>query len=270
VAVTKVETTEPKMQYPEPPVQVEQPKPKEEEPKQEPKPKPVEPAPKEEPKPKQELPKPKPVEPTPKEEPKPKQEQPKPKAEEPKPKQEEIKVTPASPKPEEPKAKTTAAPLAKAKEMPAGVTQKTERQDSFSRRCVSTPYISKEKLDAALQAEAQAAAQPGGAQPTKSCQSCGKKVYPMEELKADERIFHKICFRCKKCNSVLKLGSFAAMEGEYFCKVCFKKNFFSKGNYSDGFGKLTPQQEHDSKTGRDPTQAFTTISFAGVAAAKRS
>jgi len=26
--------------------------------------------------------------------------------------------------------------------------------------------------------------------------------------------------------------------------------FHSKGNYSEGFGKLKPQQEHDQKTGR--------------------
>jgi len=102
------------------------------------------------------------------------------------------------------------------------------------------------------------------------CNVCGKSVYPMEELKADEKIFHKTCFRCKKCNSILKLGSFASMEGEFFCKNCFKKNFFSKGNYSDGFGKLTPQQEHDAKTGRDPTKAFAIGSFSGMENAKKT
>lgn len=40
------------------------------------------------------------------------------------------------------------------------------------------------------------------------------------------------------------------MDGEVFCKVCFKKNFFTKGNYSEGFGKLKPQEQHDLKTGK--------------------
>jgi len=87
------------------------------------------------------------------------------------------------------------------------------------------------------------------------CQECGKTVYPTERLAADERVYHKACFRCKQCNGVLKLGSFASMQAEVFCKPCFKKNFFSKGNYSEGFGKLKPQQEHDLKTGR-VTDAF--------------
>jgi len=70
----------------------------------------------------------------------------------------------------------------------------------------------------------------------------------------------------------MKLGSFASMGGEYFCKPCFKKNFFTKGNYSDGFGKLTPQQEHDMKAGKDPADrvAYNTISFKGVNASNTS
>jgi len=56
------------------------------------------------------------------------------------------------------------------------------------------------------------------------CQVCQKVVYPMEEIKANDGVFHKGCFRCKNCNSVLVLGSFASMEGQLFCKPCFKKS----------------------------------------------
>jgi len=66
----------------------------------------------------------------------------------------------------------------------------------------------------------------------------------------------------------MKLGSFASMGGEFFCKPCFKKNFFTKGNYSDGFGKLTPQQEHDMKAGKEPAVVYNATSFKGVNAAK--
>jgi len=82
---------------------------------------------------------------------------------------------------------------------------------------------------------------------TSKCHVCGKTAYPMEAIQADGRTFHKTCFKCKICNSIMKLGSFASMEMEYYCKPCFKKTFLSKGNYSEGFGKQKPQAEFESK-----------------------
>jgi len=87
------------------------------------------------------------------------------------------------------------------------------------------------------------------------CHECGKTVYPQEMLKEDNSqgeklVFHKSCFRCKHCNNVLKIGSFASLNGEFYCKPHFKQLFQSKGNYSEGFGLLKPQQEHDLKTGK--------------------
>jgi hypothetical protein len=45
------------------------------------------------------------------------------------------------------------------------------------------------------------------------------------------------------------------MGGVFYCKPHFKQLFASKGNYSEGFGKLKPQQEHELKTGK-PTEAI--------------
>jgi hypothetical protein len=45
----------------------------------------------------------------------------------------------------------------------------------------------------------------------------------------------------------LKLGNYASMEAKTYCKPCFKKLFFSKGNYSEGFGQLKPQALHEAK-----------------------
>jgi len=95
------------------------------------------------------------------------------------------------------------------------------------------------------------------------CHNCSKSVYPQERLSADAKIYHKACFRCKKCASVIKLGSYASMDGEVFCKNCFKKMFFTKGNYSDGFGKLKPQEQHDLKTGNKPVAINLSV-FNGV------
>eukprot|EP01132_Coremiostelium_polycephalum_P007512 gene7512-9233_t len=88
---------------------------------------------------------------------------------------------------------------------------------------------------------------------TEKCNVCAKTVYPTERLASDERIFHKACFRCTACNNILKLGNYASMESKSYCKTCFKKLFYSKGNYSEGFGELKPQHQHDlKKTGVAP------------------
>lgn len=36
------------------------------------------------------------------------------------------------------------------------------------------------------------------------CVECGKIVYPAERVAANDKIYHKTCFRCAKCNSTLR------------------------------------------------------------------
>jgi len=69
----------------------------------------------------------------------------------------------------------------------------------------------------------------------------------MEELKVEGEVFHKTCLRCSHCNNTLKLGNYASMDGVFYCKPHFKQLFASKGNYSEGFGKLKPQHEFNAK-----------------------
>ena len=68
------------------------------------------------------------------------------------------------------------------------------------------------------------------------CLVCGKVVYFSDRVKADDKVFHKACFRCTQCKGVLKLGSYAGLEGKYYCKPHFKQLFQLKGNYAGGFG----------------------------------
>lgn len=42
------------------------------------------------------------------------------------------------------------------------------------------------------------------------------------------------CFRCKECNNMLSLGSYAALQGNMYCKPHFKQLFKLKGNYDEG------------------------------------
>lgn len=40
---------------------------------------------------------------------------------------------------------------------------------------------------------------------TQKCQACDKTVYLVDQLAADNRIFHKACFRCHHCRGTLKV-----------------------------------------------------------------
>jgi hypothetical protein len=43
---------------------------------------------------------------------------------------------------------------------------------------------------------------------TQKCASCGRTVYPVEELAADGRVYHRPCFRCHHCKSTLQVPLF--------------------------------------------------------------
>ena len=58
----------------------------------------------------------------------------------------------------------------------------------------------------------------------------------MERITADDKTYHKSCFKCTHCKKIISLGNFAALNGVYYCKPHFKQLFAVKGNYSDGFG----------------------------------
>ncbi|KAL6057210.1 Zinc-binding domain present in Lin-11, Isl-1, Mec-3 [Balamuthia mandrillaris] len=75
------------------------------------------------------------------------------------------------------------------------------------------------------------------------CEACGKTVYSMEGMKADDKYFHKSCLKCEHCQCVLKLGNYAALDGKYYCKPHFKQLFALKGNYNEGFGS----KQHKTK-----------------------
>ena len=83
------------------------------------------------------------------------------------------------------------------------------------------------------------------------CLVCSNRVYFNEKLSADGKVFHKSCFRCSHCSKVLSLGTYASLNGVYYCKPHFKSLFKRNGNYSEGFGlekptaKWTPTSETD-------------------------
>nr|XP_018902040.1 PREDICTED: transcriptional regulator ATRX isoform X10 [Bemisia tabaci] len=72
--------------------------------------------------------------------------------------------------------------------------------------------------------------------PPTLCNLCEKKVYQLEKIETDGKIFHKYCFRCTQCHCVLRIESYTFNNGYLYCLPHFKQLFISKGNYDEGFG----------------------------------
>ncbi|XP_034944167.1 xin actin-binding repeat-containing protein 2 isoform X3 [Chelonus insularis] len=68
------------------------------------------------------------------------------------------------------------------------------------------------------------------------CNGCQKKVYPLEKVETNNKIFHKQCFRCLQCNCVLRMDTFTLNNGKLYCISHFKQLFIARGNYEEGFG----------------------------------
>ena len=65
------------------------------------------------------------------------------------------------------------------------------------------------------------------------CSVCEKTVYPLEKIEADGKKYHKTCFKCEQCKKTLSLGTYAALQGKFYCKPHFKQLFKLKGNYDE-------------------------------------
>ncbi|XP_066908165.1 uncharacterized protein [Halyomorpha halys] len=68
------------------------------------------------------------------------------------------------------------------------------------------------------------------------CAYCDRKVYPLERIETNGKIFHKGCFRCSYCNCILRMDTYTLNNGHLYCLPHFKQLFISKGNYDEGFG----------------------------------
>ena len=63
---------------------------------------------------------------------------------------------------------------------------------------------------------------------TNKCPKCTKSVYPAEEMRANDAVWHKSCFTCGAlsevgCGRTLARDNFLSHGGVPFCKACFSK-----------------------------------------------
>ncbi|CAL5349044.1 unnamed protein product [Camellia sinensis] len=87
---------------------------------------------------------------------------------------------------------------------------------------------------------------------TQKCMACDKTVYLVDKLTADNRVYHKACFRCHHCKGTLKrdsgqsmsllifvrnfeLGNYNSFEGVLYCRPHFDQLFKRTGSLDKSF-----------------------------------
>ncbi|XP_045466249.1 muscle LIM protein Mlp84B-like [Harmonia axyridis] len=74
------------------------------------------------------------------------------------------------------------------------------------------------------------------------CAACGKKVCPEEPRITLNKVWHKCCFRCNKCNCDLNADFARVYKGEIYCHSCFK--MFRKYCSFEGEDETATIEEH--------------------------
>ncbi|KAJ4701610.1 LIM domain-containing protein [Melia azedarach] len=100
---------------------------------------------------------------------------------------------------------------------------------------------------------------------TQKCMACEKTVYLVDKLTADNRVYHKACFRCHHCKGTLKLGNYNSFEGVLYCRPHFDQLFKRTGSLDKSF-EGTPKIAKPEKPvdGEKPNVAKVSSMFGGT------
>lgn len=58
---------------------------------------------------------------------------------------------------------------------------------------------------------------------SKTCARCEKTVYPIEELKCLDKIWHKQCFKCQGCGMILNMRTYKGFNKQPYCEAHIPK-----------------------------------------------
>ncbi|KAG0458501.1 hypothetical protein HPP92_023316 [Vanilla planifolia] len=100
---------------------------------------------------------------------------------------------------------------------------------------------------------------------TQKCMACDKTVYLVDKLTADNRIYHKACFRCHHCRGTLKLGNYNSFEGVLYCRPHFDQLFKRTGSLDksfEGTPKIAKPEKHVET--ENPLASKVSTAFAGT------
>nr|GLL48946.1 LIM domain-containing protein WLIM1-like [Ipomoea trifida] len=80
---------------------------------------------------------------------------------------------------------------------------------------------------------------------TQKCMACEKTVYLVDKLTADNRVYHKACFRCHHCKGTLKLSNYNSFEGVLYCRPHFDQLFKRTGSLDKSFEGIPKIEKPD-------------------------
>ncbi|CAK9330185.1 unnamed protein product [Citrullus colocynthis] len=99
---------------------------------------------------------------------------------------------------------------------------------------------------------------------TQKCKACDKTVYLVDQLTADNKVYHKACFRCHHCNSTLKLFNYSSFEGVLYCKPHFDQLFKMTGSLEKSFEGTPRTLRTDRSTNQVQSNSKVSSLFAGT------
>jgi len=89
----------------------------------------------------------------------------------------------------------------------------------------STPPVNVQPVSPRMQSQPQLGV-------AEKCVVCGKTAYQLERVIANDKVFHKGCFKCSVCDAQLKISDYAHLSGIFYCQPHYKELFNKKGDYS--------------------------------------
>ncbi|KAG8378984.1 hypothetical protein BUALT_Bualt07G0041200 [Buddleja alternifolia] len=99
---------------------------------------------------------------------------------------------------------------------------------------------------------------------TQKCKACEKTVYLVDELAADNKVYHKACFRCHHCKGTLKLSNYSSYEGVLYCKPHFDQLFKMTGSLDKSFEDAPRTARVDRSAEQGATNSKVSSMFAGT------
>eukprot|EP00038_Savillea_parva_P002403 m.114029 g.114029 ORF g.114029 m.114029 type:complete len:1009 (-) comp10824_c1_seq1:124-3150(-) len=96
-------------------------------------------------------------------------------------------------------------------------------------------YIPRRRLSQVERLQARSSAQSGGFRKSslmtenQKCEACKKRVYAQEFVGANDKAYHKGCFRCADCDRVLKSTDYCNTRGLNYCPSCFNRLVMAVG-----------------------------------------
>jgi len=99
---------------------------------------------------------------------------------------------------------------------------------------------------------------------TQKCKACEKTVYLVDQLTADNKVYHKSCFRCHHCKGTLKLSNYSSFEGVLYCKPHFDQLFKRTGSLDKSFEGAPKTVRVDRSADQSHTNSKVSSMFAGT------